>query len=177
MFCKVHHKCHEEGPLSKDVFRQGIPTDNNAARSHGSVVSITGTAGDPAIFNFMEKKFDAERKAAQKIKWENVLSKFCAEYPSMEIYAQTNSSFDMPDKMFSELPSELKWEFVKVHAVHLTEDAQRNIMANFSFKFAGNDDLKAASYAANSYVNLFPYDGPFMICVIVVALWVAYSAS
>jgi hypothetical protein len=95
----------------------------------------------------------------------------------LESYARTNLSFDMPDVMYGDLPEDLKWEFVHDHAVHLTEAAQKKIMANLSAKFAVDSVLKAASDAANSYVNLYEEDGPFMICVIVVALRAAYLAS
>ena len=50
-------------------------------------------------------------------------------------------------------------------------------MADLSAKFAVDGVLKAASDAANSYVDLYPEDGPFMICAIVVAFRAAHVAS
>lgn len=163
MFCKVHRKCHE-GPLSTDVSRQEIIADNNAVRSPGSIDSITETAGNPAIFNYMGRKIDAERKSANKTKWENILSKFCAEFPRLEIYARTNPSFDMPDEMYDDLPEDLNWEFVHVRAVHLTVATQKEIMANLSAKFTYDGFVKAASNVANGYVNLLADDGPGSSC-------------
>ena len=64
-----------------------------------------------------------------------------------------------------------------VHAVHLMEAAQKEIVANLSAKFTVNGHLMAASNAANSYVHLLADDGPFMICAIVDAIWAAHMAS
>ena len=83
----------------------------------------------------------------------------------------------MQKEMYGELPSELKWEFVHVHAVHLTEAAQKEIMANVSENFTVDGYVMVASNAANSYVKLLPRDGPFMICAIVVAFRAAHVAS
>lgn len=57
--------------------------------------------------------------------------------------------------MYGELPSELKYEFVHVHAVHLMEVAQELITANLSAQFTYNGYVKAIMIAANSYVHLF----------------------
>ena len=86
MLCKLHCK-HDERTLLKGVSRQGNRTENNTAPGPGSVGSYIETTGETACFNFRGKKFEAKRIAANKSKWEDVLSKFCAEYPHVEKYA------------------------------------------------------------------------------------------
>ena len=64
-----------------------------------------------------------------------------------------------------------------MYAVHVTKAAQKEIMANLSAKSTYDGVVKAASDAANGYVNLLADVGPFMICAIVVAFRAAHMAS
>jgi hypothetical protein len=86
MFCKLHCK-HDERILPKHVSRQGNDAKKNAATGSGSVDSYTETTGEAACFNFRGKEFDAERIAANKSKWEEVLCKCRDAFPALYAYA------------------------------------------------------------------------------------------
>ena len=85
MFCKLHCK-HDEIRLPENAFRQENGAKNDAAAVSGSDASYAGTTGEAACFNFRGKKFEAERIAANKSKWEQVLCKCCDASPALYEY-------------------------------------------------------------------------------------------
>jgi hypothetical protein len=157
--------------LREDAFRQENGAKNDAAAGSGSDVSYAGTTGEAACFNFRGKKFDAERKAGLKLKWEGVLRKCRRAFPTLCEYARNEPRFDVRGEMFGVLPEHVERKlFVRDHAVHLTKAFQDEIVVLLTAKFVVDGYLKAVMNDTNSYVNCYPEDGPFMICAIIVAL-------
>ena len=177
MFCKVHCK-HDAKSSAGDALRQENGAKNDVAVVSGSNSSSAGMTGEAACLGFKAKLYDAERKAENKIKWEEVFCKCCDAFPDLCEYARTEPGFDVRGEMYGDFPEHVQRKgFVREHAVRLTKTFQDEIAALLTARFAVDGSLKTVVDASNGYVKCLPEDGPFMSCAIVVALRAAHVAS